>query len=42
MGNQGGGSLMAAGVDMALVLRIFDPFSEENPEATGRWVSWLR
>ena len=25
---------MAAGVDMALVLRIFDPFSEENLEAT--------
>jgi hypothetical protein len=33
---------MAAEEHMALVLRIFYPFSEENPEATGGQVSWFR
>jgi hypothetical protein len=42
MGNKGGGFLMAAEQNMALVLRIFDPFSEENPEATGGQLSWFR
>jgi hypothetical protein len=36
MGNKGGGSLVSAEENMALVLHIFSLFSEESPETTGR------
>jgi hypothetical protein len=37
MGNKGGRSLLvSAEVNIVLVLRLFDLFSGENPEATGR------
>jgi hypothetical protein len=35
MDDKGGRSLVSAEENMALVLRIFDLFSGEHPEATG-------
>ena len=42
MSNKGGRFLVSAEANIALVFRIFDSFSEEDPKATGGQISWFQ